>query len=49
MERGGWLRREERLVDGKIRKYYRATRAGKRALAQAKPRIRELVNEVLEG
>jgi DNA-binding PadR family transcriptional regulator len=49
MERAGWLAREDRLVDGRVRKYYRATKAGRKALVEAKAKIHELVNEVLEG
>jgi DNA-binding PadR family transcriptional regulator len=48
MEQAGWLEREDRLVDGRVRKYYRATEAGHAALASAKEKIRELVTEVLE-
>lgn len=49
MERAGWLAREERVVDGRVRKYYRATEAGCAALDEAKQKIRELVSEVLGG
>lgn len=48
LERSGYLAREERLVDGKIRKYYRATAQGAQALAEARSKITELVAEVLE-
>ena len=36
MEQVGWLAREDRLVDGRVRKYYRATEAGRSALRSAK-------------
>lgn len=49
LEKAGYLVREERVVDGKVRKYYRATPQGERALAEARARIRELVTEVLES
>jgi PadR family transcriptional regulator PadR len=49
MEEEGWLTREERVVGGRIRKYYRATNEGRAALADVKEKIRELVEEVLEG
>jgi PadR family transcriptional regulator, regulatory protein PadR len=49
MEAAGYLARENRVVGGKVRKYYTITRAGRDALEQARPRIRELVAEVLEG
>jgi PadR family transcriptional regulator PadR len=48
MEKAGYLKREERLVDGKIRKYYHLTDQGAAALIEAKAKIRELVNEVME-
>jgi DNA-binding PadR family transcriptional regulator len=49
MEAAGYLARENRVVGGKVRKYYTITRAGRDALEQARPKIRELVAEVLEG
>jgi PadR family transcriptional regulator, regulatory protein PadR len=48
LERLGYLRCEPRLVDGRRRKYYRATRAGRQVLGKARDRLRELVAEVLE-
>jgi DNA-binding PadR family transcriptional regulator len=49
MEAAGYLAREDRVVGGKVRKYYAATDAGQAALAEAQAKIRELVDEVLEG
>jgi len=49
MEDAGYLEREERVVEGRIRKYYHATEEGEAALVEAKGKIRELVDEVLEG
>lgn len=49
LEQAGYLAREERTVGGKVRKYYTATNQGREALAEAKEKIRELVDEVLEG
>jgi PadR family transcriptional regulator, regulatory protein PadR len=49
LEAAGYLARQERIVGGKVRKYYTLTDAGHRALDEARPRIRELVDEVLEG
>jgi DNA-binding PadR family transcriptional regulator len=37
------------VVDGKMRKYYAITDAGRATLAEARGKIRELVDEVLEG
>jgi PadR family transcriptional regulator, regulatory protein PadR len=48
LERSGYLEREDRLVGGKIRKYYTATSHGEDALAAARLKIAELVTEVLE-
>ena len=45
----GLLSRADRVVGGKVRKYYTITDAGYQALADARPKIRELVAEVLEG
>jgi DNA-binding PadR family transcriptional regulator len=47
LERAGYLASEQRNVEGKIRKYYRITAEGQAALAAARSRIRELVEEVL--
>lgn len=47
LEQDGYLRCRRRIIDGKVRKYYRATRAGRRALAAARRQITELVKEVL--
>jgi DNA-binding PadR family transcriptional regulator len=44
----GHLVREDRVVGGRVRKYYAITPAGRRALAAARRQIRELVEEVLE-
>ena len=48
LEKSGYLRREERLAGGKIRKYYRATPLGEQALEAARQKIGELVIEVLQ-
>lgn len=49
LEAEGWLACEERVVQGKVRKYYTATDAGRAALEDVREKIRELVEEVLEG
>lgn len=49
LEEAGYLIREDRVVGGKLRKYYAATDEGWRALEEARAKIRELVDEVLEG
>jgi PadR family transcriptional regulator PadR len=48
MEKAGYLSVNQRIVEGKIRKYYRATETGQHALEELLPKLRELVSEVLE-
>jgi DNA-binding PadR family transcriptional regulator len=43
----GYLARRDRVVGGRVRKYYTTTRAGHKALTMARKQIRELVQEVL--
>lgn len=47
LEAGGYLASERQVVNGKVRKYYRITDAGQEALRNLRPKIRELVEEVL--
>jgi DNA-binding PadR family transcriptional regulator len=49
LERLGYLRSRPEVVRGKRRRYYRATAAGRRALARAREKLLELVAEVIEG
>lgn len=49
LEESGYLVSEERLVGGKVRKYYTITDEGRGMLRQARKQIRELTGEVLEG
>ncbi len=49
LEAEGLLQLEQRVVKGHRRKYYTATEAGVQALAEARGKISELVEEVLEG
>src|SRR5437016_5354593 len=48
LEKLGYLRSDSQLVGGRWRRYYRATAAGKRVLAEARQKLQELVTEVLE-
>jgi|SRR5579859_187538 len=48
MEREGYLKSAKRQAVGRIRKFYRATRKGKSALAKARDQVRELFGELFE-
>lgn len=48
MESAGYLSAQFEVIEGKRRKYYRATRTGMRALQDLRKKIRELTEEVLE-
>lgn len=48
MEKQGLLKSREKLVDGRFRRIYRATPAGRKTLAQARVRVRELFAELFE-
>ncbi len=48
LEEKGLLRSKEENVAGKIRRIYRATPAGRRALKIAKQKVRELFGELFE-
>jgi DNA-binding PadR family transcriptional regulator len=47
LEEVGYLTSHAEIVNGKQRKYYRATPEGAEALLQAKAKLRELIKEVL--
>lgn len=46
MEATGLLEKEDRIFEGKIRKYYRITDLGKAVLKEAKQKAYELINEI---
>jgi len=48
LEEAGFLSSRASVVDGKTRKYYRATAKGRRMLAEVREKIDELVDEVLD-
>ncbi|HEV8111049.1 MAG TPA: PadR family transcriptional regulator [Burkholderiales bacterium] len=48
LEERGYLRAREERVGRSMRRVYRATASGKRALAQAREKVRELFGELLE-
>ena len=48
LEEEGYLKRTSQVVNGKVRKYYEITEQGLNVLNEARKKIRELVDEVLE-
>jgi PadR family transcriptional regulator len=48
LEKKGLLRSSRRLVDGRFRRVYGATPAGRKALKTAKHRVKELFGELFE-
>ena len=48
LEVEGYLERSSKVVGGKVRKYYTITKPGLAVLQEARRKIRELVDEVLE-
>jgi PadR family transcriptional regulator, regulatory protein PadR len=49
LEAADFLLREDRIVGGKVRKYYRITPLGQRALEEARNKVIDLVDEVTEN
>jgi PadR family transcriptional regulator len=49
MEKSGLLRSKQQQVNGKIRRVYSATPNGRRALQDAKKKVRELFGELFEA
>jgi DNA-binding PadR family transcriptional regulator len=48
LEERGYLRSEETVINGKMRKYYGITPLGAKTLENSKGKIKELVEEILE-
>jgi len=48
LEEEGYLRHEDKIVNGRRRKYYTATRQGRAALNEVRSKVQELVGEILE-
>jgi PadR family transcriptional regulator, regulatory protein PadR len=46
LEAANFLKRDDRVVDGKVRKYYEITPLGRRALSEARKKAVELVEEI---
>ncbi len=49
METAGLLTSDERVVDGRVRRVYTATQAGRDALAQLRAVVAEMAGEVLHS
>ncbi len=47
LEKDGLLKSYEEVVNGKVRKYYRATAKGRSTLKDAKVKVQELLNEMI--
>lgn len=48
LEAAKYLSQQDQVVEGKVRKYYEITPLGKEALAEARLRIQELVEEIMD-
>lgn len=48
LEKEKYLTRHEKTIEGKKRKYYKATPQGKKALAEARDKIKELIKETIK-
>lgn len=48
LEKENLLKSEEENVEGKIRKYYKTTKLGKKTLDELKKKTQELIKEILE-
>jgi PadR family transcriptional regulator, regulatory protein PadR len=48
LDAANFLEREDQVVGGKVRKYYRTTPLGDKALKEARSKIRELVDEIMD-
>ena len=48
LEEEGFLESEKQVIEGKVRKYYRATPSGMTILARAMDQMRELLDEIAE-
>jgi PadR family transcriptional regulator PadR len=48
LEKLGYLKKRAEVVNGKRRKYYHATQAGRKVLGDARNKLMELVGEIVE-
>jgi DNA-binding PadR family transcriptional regulator len=49
LEQLGYLESRQEVVRGKRRKYYQATRTGRKVLTEARQKLAELVGEIIEN
>jgi len=49
LESKGYLKSTSKRIGSTVRRLYRATPAGRKALAAAKIKVRELFGEIIEG
>jgi PadR family transcriptional regulator, regulatory protein PadR len=49
LEAANFLKRNDKVVEGKVRKYYRITSLGQRALDDARLKVIDLVREIMDG
>ena len=47
MERAGYLRSSRKVYNGRLRRYYKITAAGRKVLKSARLKMNELIREVL--
>jgi len=48
LEKEKYLKCHQKIIEGKKRKYYKTTPKGKKALTEAKEKIKELIKEVIK-
>ena len=48
LEKAKYLRSEQEVIGGKVRKYYQISALGRKVFAQLQDKIRELTDEVLD-
>jgi len=46
LEQDGFLESKKQVVEGKVRKYYQATKSGKAILVKAMRQVQELIDEI---
>ena len=49
LEKEGYLKSENKNINGKIRRYYHTTKKGDVVLVKAKEKVKELIEEIFSG